>query len=57
MPPRKSTSSVTPADADDSLQQSPQQTQTDKTVTATEQQLKARAEAGVSVEVSHQSAK
>lgn len=51
MPPRKSTSSVTPADADDSLQLSPQ-TQTEKPVTATEQQLKARAEAGVSVEVS-----
>lgn len=55
MPPRKSTSSLTPADADadDSIQLSPQ-TQTDKPVTATEQQLKARAEAGVSVEASAQ---
>ncbi|KAJ5985314.1 hypothetical protein N7522_012510 [Penicillium canescens] len=50
MPPRKSTSSVTPADPDDSLLQSPQAPQTDKPVFATEQQLKARAEAGVSVE-------
>lgn len=58
MPPRKSTSSVTPAEADDSIQLSPEnapQPQTDKPVTATEQQLKARAERaaeGVSVEVS-----
>lgn len=52
MPPRKSTSSVTPADPDDSLLQSPPAPQTDKPVFATEQQLKARAEAGVSVEVS-----
>ncbi|KAJ9483149.1 hypothetical protein VN97_g10263 [Penicillium thymicola] len=51
MPPRKSTSSVTPADPDDSLlQQSPPAPQTDKPVFATEQQLKARAEAGASVE-------
>lgn len=53
MPPRKSTSSVTPADPDESIQLSPQaQTSSDKPITATEQQLKARAEAGVSVEVS-----
>jgi hypothetical protein len=52
MPPRKSTSSVTPADPDDSLLQSPSAQQTEKPVFATEQQLKARAEAGVSVEVS-----
>ncbi|KAJ5482124.1 Histone-fold [Penicillium sp. IBT 31633x] len=51
MPPRKSTSSVTPADPDDSLlQQSPPAPQADKPVFATEQQLKARAEAGASVE-------
>ncbi|KAJ5516983.1 hypothetical protein N7527_008543 [Penicillium freii] len=51
MPPRKSTSSVTPADPDDSLlQQSPPAPQTDKPIFATEQQLKARAEAGASVE-------
>ncbi|KAJ5379441.1 hypothetical protein N7509_012560 [Penicillium cosmopolitanum] len=51
MPPRKSTSSVTPADPDESIQLSPQaQTSSDKPITATEQQLKARAEAGVSVE-------
>ncbi|KAJ5767092.1 Histone-fold [Penicillium nucicola] len=50
MPPRKSTSSVTPADPDDSLLQSPPAQQTDKPIFATEQQLKARAEAGVSVE-------
>ncbi|KAJ5382934.1 Histone-fold [Penicillium concentricum] len=51
MPPRKSTSSVTPADADDSLlQQSPSAPHSDKPVFATEQQLKARAEAGASVE-------
>lgn len=51
MPPRKSTASMTPADEGDSLQTSPQQT-TDKPITATEQQIKARAEAGVSVDVS-----
>lgn len=50
MPPRKSTSSVTPADPDESIQLSPS-AQTDKPITATEQQIKARAEAGVSVEV------
>ncbi|CAI7653739.1 unnamed protein product [Penicillium manginii] len=51
MPPRKSTSSVTPADPDESIQLSPQApTSSDKPITATEQQLKARAEAGVSVE-------
>ncbi|KAJ5677625.1 uncharacterized protein N7477_003258 [Penicillium maclennaniae] len=49
MPPRKSTSSMTPADEGDSLQMSPQQT-TEKPITATEQQIKARAEAGVSVD-------
>lgn len=49
MPPRKSTSSVTPADPDESIQLSPS-AQTDKPITATEQQIKARAEAGVSVE-------
>lgn len=52
MPPRKSTSSVTPAEADDSLQLSPPAPSTaDKPITATEQQLKARAELGVSVDV------
>ena len=51
MPPRKSTSSMTPAEEGDSLQMSPQQT-TEKPITATEQQIKARAEAGVSVDVS-----
>ncbi|KAJ5135799.1 transcriptional regulator family: Histone-like TF [Penicillium bovifimosum] len=51
MPPRKSTSSVTPADPDDSLLQSPEAA-SEKPVFATEQQLKARAEAGASVEVS-----
>lgn len=52
MPPRKSTSSVTPADPDDSLlQHSSPVAHTDKPVFATEQQLKARAEAGASVEV------
>ncbi|KAJ5860378.1 uncharacterized protein N7529_007688 [Penicillium soppii] len=51
MPPRKSTSSVTPADPDDSLlQQSSPAPQPDKPVYATEQQLKARAEAGASIE-------
>ncbi|CDM30393.1 transcriptional regulator family: Histone-like TF [Penicillium roqueforti] len=51
MPPRKSTSSVTPADPDDSLlQHSSPVAHTDKPVFATEQQLKARAEAGASVE-------
>lgn len=57
MPPRKSTSSVTPAEGDESLQLSPQtqtQTQSNKPVIATDQQIKARAEAGVSVEVSMQ---
>ncbi|KAJ6145082.1 transcriptional regulator family: Histone-like TF [Penicillium chermesinum] len=49
MPPRKSTSSVTPAEADETSQLSPIQP-TDKPITATEQQLKARAELGVSVE-------
>lgn len=52
MPPRKSTSSVTPADPDDSTQLSQTQ-QPEKNITATEQQLKARAELGVSVEVRH----
>lgn len=53
MPPRKSTSSVTPADADDSMaQHSSPPPQSDKPVYATEQQLKARAEAGASIEVS-----
>lgn len=52
MPPRKSTTSVTPAEADDSLQLSPPAPSTaDKPVTATQQQLKARAELGVSVDV------
>lgn len=51
MPPRKSTSSVTPADPDESIQASPQAQPSGETITATEQQLKARAEAGVSVEV------
>ncbi|KAJ5329441.1 Histone-fold [Penicillium brevicompactum] len=51
MPPRKSTSSVTPADPDDSiLQHSSPAPQPDKPVYATEQQLKARAEAGASIE-------
>ncbi|KAJ5620542.1 Histone-fold [Penicillium lagena] len=50
MPPRKSTSSVTPADPDESTQLSPTQQQPEKNITATEQQLKARAELGVSVE-------
>ncbi|KAJ5832253.1 Histone-fold [Penicillium riverlandense] len=49
MPPRKSTSSVTPADPDESTQLSPTQ-HPEKNITATEQQLKARAELGVSVE-------
>ena len=47
MPPRKSTS-ATPADSEET--QDLPQTQS-QTVTATEQQLKARAEGGVSVEV------
>ncbi|KAJ5587669.1 uncharacterized protein N7459_003434 [Penicillium hispanicum] len=56
MPPRKSTSSVTPADMDEPSQLSPQAPSTaDKPITATEQQIKARAELGVSVEVSIQS--
>ncbi|CAG7923192.1 unnamed protein product [Penicillium olsonii] len=51
MPPRKSTASVTPADGDDSLlQHSSPAPQPDKPVYATEQQLKARAEAGASIE-------
>ncbi|KAJ6036322.1 hypothetical protein N7540_000601 [Penicillium herquei] len=51
MPPRKSTSSVTPADPDDHSQLSPMAPATaDKPVTATEQQIKARAELGVSVD-------
>ncbi|KAJ5691207.1 hypothetical protein N7488_011942 [Penicillium malachiteum] len=51
MPPRKSTSSVTPADPDDISQLSPMAPGTsDKPVTATEQQIKARAELGVSVD-------
>ncbi|KAJ5664603.1 hypothetical protein N7462_011416 [Penicillium macrosclerotiorum] len=51
MPPRKSTSSVTPAETDEPSQLSPQAPGTaDKPVTATEQQLKARAELGVSVD-------
>jgi hypothetical protein len=53
MPPRKSTSSVTPAETDEPSQLSPQvQSTTDKPITATEQQIKARAELGVSVDVS-----
>jgi hypothetical protein len=50
MPPRKSTSSVTATDPAESTQASPTQ-QPEKNITATEQQLKARAELGVSVEV------
>ncbi|KAF7719406.1 DNA polymerase epsilon subunit D [Penicillium ucsense] len=51
MPPRKSTSSVTPADTEEVSQLSPQaQGTADKPITATEQQIKARAEQGVSVE-------
>ncbi|KAJ5279813.1 hypothetical protein N7478_005185 [Penicillium angulare] len=51
MPPRKSTSSVTPADPDDQSLLSPVAPSTsDKPITATEQQIKARAELGVSVE-------
>ncbi|CAG8362411.1 unnamed protein product [Penicillium salamii] len=51
MPPRKSTASVTPAEGDDSLlQHSSPAPQPDKPVYATEQQLKARAEAGASIE-------
>ncbi|CAG8129267.1 unnamed protein product [Penicillium salamii] len=51
MPPRKSTASVTPAEGDDSLlQNSSPAPQPDKPVYATEQQLKARAEAGASIE-------
>ncbi|KAJ5107441.1 hypothetical protein N7456_004116 [Penicillium angulare] len=51
MPPRKSTSSVTPADPDDQSQLSPVAPSTsDKPITATEQQIKARAELGVSVD-------
>ncbi|KAJ5561963.1 Histone-fold [Penicillium sp. DV-2018c] len=50
MPPRKSTSSVTPADPDDSLLQQSPTAASEKPVFATEQQLKARAEAGASVE-------
>lgn len=53
MPPRKSTSSVTPAETDEPSQISPQaQSTADKPITATEQQIKARAELGVSVDVS-----
>lgn len=53
MPPRKSTSSVTPAETDEPSQLSPQaQGTADKPITATEQQIKARAELGVSVDVS-----
>lgn len=43
MPPRKSTSSNTPAEADETAGATP---------TATQQQLKAQAEGGVNVEVS-----
>ncbi|CAG8083657.1 unnamed protein product [Penicillium salamii] len=51
MPPRKSTASATPAEGDDSLlQNSSPAPQPDKPVYATEQQLKARAEAGASIE-------
>ncbi|KAJ5893977.1 CBF/NF-Y family transcription factor [Penicillium taxi] len=50
MPPRKSTSSVTPGDIDDSSMLSTQGQSTDKPITATEQQIKARAELGVSVD-------
>ncbi|OOQ90493.1 putative CBF/NF-Y family transcription factor [Penicillium brasilianum] len=51
MPPRKSTSSVTPAETDEPSQLSPQaQGTADKPITATEQQIKARAELGVSVD-------
>lgn len=68
MPPRKSTSSATPADPDADLESSPQgmpsqsqvqvqvqdpgQSQSQGHVTATEQQIKARAESGVNVDVS-----
>lgn len=53
MPPRKSTSSVTPAEPEEPSQLSPQaQSTADKPITATEQQIKARAEQGVSVDVS-----
>ena len=53
MPPRKSTSSVTPAEPEELSQSSPQaQSTADKPITATEQQIKARAELGVSVDVS-----
>lgn len=51
MPPRKSTSSVTPADPDDSQLSPAAPSTSDKPITATEQQIKARAELGVSVEV------
>ncbi|KAJ5432748.1 uncharacterized protein N7458_011904 [Penicillium daleae] len=51
MPPRKSTSSATPAETDEPSQLSPQvQSTADKPITATEQQIKARAELGVSVD-------
>lgn len=52
MPPRKSTSSVTAADPDDASLLSPVAPTSDKPITATEQQIKARAELGVSVDVS-----
>lgn len=53
MPPRKSTSSAAPAETDEPSQLSPQvQSTADKPITATEQQIKARAELGVSVDVS-----
>lgn len=49
MPPRKATSSTTPAEADESSSTTTQQ----PTATATEQQMKAQTEGGVSVEVWH----
>lgn len=52
MPPRKSTSSVTPADPEEASLLSPVAPAPDKPITATEQQIKARAELGVSVDVS-----
>ncbi|KAJ5546636.1 Histone-fold [Penicillium frequentans] len=50
MPPRKSTSSVTPADPEEASLLSPVAPTPDKPITATEQQIKARAELGVSVD-------
>ncbi|KAJ5946493.1 hypothetical protein N7454_003332 [Penicillium verhagenii] len=51
MPPRNSTASVTPADLEEASLLSPAApSASEKPITATEQQLKARAELGVSVE-------